>query len=95
MILDEADIMNIAVKIDYRRQGIATLLINHILNFCKEKNIKTIHLEVNEENFSAISLYQKFGFKKCGRRKQYYDHKYDAILLKLVNGGGCQNLLPY
>ena len=95
IVLDEADIMNIAVKIDYRRQGIATLLINHILNFCKEKNIKTIHLEVNEENFSAISLYQKFGFKKCGRRKQYYDHKYDAILLKLVNGGGCQNLLPY
>ena len=82
IILDEADIMNIAVKIDYRRQGIATLLLNHILTICKEKDIKTIHLEVNEENFSAISLYQKFGFEECGRRKQYYDNKYDAILMK-------------
>ena len=82
IILDEADIMNIAVKKDYRRQGIATLLLNHILKICKEKGIKTIHLEVNEENFSAISLYQKFGFEECGRRKQYYDNKYDAILMK-------------
>ena len=82
IVLDEADIMNIAVKKDYRRQGIATLLLNHILNICKEKNIKTINLEVNEENFSAISLYQKFGFEECGRRKQYYDNKYDAILMK-------------
>ena len=82
IILDEADIMNIAIKEDYRRQGIATLLLNHILDFCKEKGIKTIHLEVNEENFSAISLYQKLGFEECGRRKQYYDNKYDAILMK-------------
>ena len=82
IILDEADLMNIAVKKDYRRQGIATLLLNHILTICQEKGIKTIHLEVNEENFSAISLYQKFGFKECGRRKQYYDNKYDAILMK-------------
>ena len=82
MVLDEADIMNIAVKKDYRRQGIATLLLNHILNICKEKDIQTVNLEVNEENFSAISLYQKFGFKECGRRKQYYDNKYDAILMK-------------
>ena len=82
IVLDEADIMNIAIKKDYRRQGIATLLLNHILNICGEKNIKTINLEVNEENFSAISLYQKFGFKECGRRKQYYDNKYDAILMK-------------
>ena len=74
--------MNIAVKKDYRRQGIATLLLNHILNICKEKEINTIHLEVNEENFSAISLYQKLGFKECGRRKQYYDNTYDAILMK-------------
>ena len=82
IVLDEADIMNIAVRKDYRRQGIATLLLNHILTICKEKSIKTIHLEVNEENFSAISLYKKFGFEICGRRKQYYDNTYDAILMK-------------
>ena len=81
IVLDTADIMNIAVKEDYRRQGIATLLLNNILDICNEKNIKTINLEVNEENFSAIRLYQKFGFKENGRRKKYYDNKFDAILM--------------
>ena len=75
--------MNIAVKKDYRRQGIATLLLKHILSLCKQKSLKAVNLEVNEENFSAISLYQKFDFKECGRRKQYYDNKYDAILFTL------------
>ena len=81
IVLDTADIMNIAVREDYRRQGIATLLLNNILDICNEKNIKTINLEVNEENFSAIRLYQKFGFKENGRRKKYYDNKFDAILM--------------
>ena len=81
IVLDTADIMNIAVKEDYRRQGIATLLLNNILDICNEKNIKTINLEVNEENFSAIRLYQKFGFEENGRRKKYYDNKFDAILM--------------
>ena len=82
IVLDTADIMNIAVKEDYRRQGIATLLLNNIFDICNEKNIKTINLEVNEENFSAIRLYQKFGFKENGRRKKYYDNKFDAILME-------------
>lgn len=82
IVLDTADIMNIAVREDYRRQGIATLLLNNILDICNEKNIKTINLEVNEENFSAIRLYQKFGFKENGRRKKYYDNKFDAILME-------------
>ena len=81
IVLDTADIMNIAVREDYRRQGIATLLLNNILDICNEKNIKTINLEVNEENFSAIRLYQKFGFEENGRRKKYYDNKFDAILM--------------
>ena len=82
IVLDTAGIMNIAVREDYRRQGIATLLLNNILDTCNEKNIKTINLEVNEENFSAIRLYQKFGFKENGRRKKYYDNKFDAILME-------------
>ena len=82
IVLDVADIMNIAVKDDYRRQGIATLLLNTLLNYCKKNDIKTINLEVNEENFSAIALYKKLGFTECGLRKKYYDKKYDAILMK-------------
>ena len=82
IIVDEAEIMNIAVKENYRRQGIATLLLNSLINICTENEIKTIHLEVNEENYSALSLYKKLGFEECGRRKNYYQNTYDAILMK-------------
>lgn len=83
IIIDEADIMNIAIKNTFRRQGFASTLIKQIISFCSENNIKVIIYEVNEENFAAISLYKKNGFIECGKRKNYYDNKYDAILMKL------------
>ena len=81
-ILDEIEIMNIAVEKNYRQQGIATSLLSHIIEFSKSNNIKVINLEVSEENFSAFSLYKKLGFEECGRRKKYYHNTYDAILMK-------------
>ena len=81
-ILDEADIMNIAVKVSYRKQGIASLLLKSLIEICKNNNINSINLEVNEENFPAINLYKKYEFLEVGRRKNYYDGKFDAILMK-------------
>lgn len=81
-IVDEADIMNIAVKTSYRKQGIASLLLKKLIDICKNNNINSINLEVNEENFPAINLYKKYEFLEIGRRKNYYDGKFDAILMK-------------
>lgn len=81
-IIDEADIMNIAVKSSYRKQGIASLLLKNLIDICKNNNINSINLEVNEENFPAINLYKKHKFLEVGRRKNYYDDKFDAILMK-------------
>ena len=55
------------------------ILMKHIINFCVEKNIKQINLEVSSNNTTAINLYQNCGFQKVGLRKNYYG-KYDAIL---------------
>ena len=81
-IIDEADIMNIAIKFSYRKQGIASLLLKKLIDICKNNNINSINLEVNEENFPAINLYKKYEFLEVGRRKNYYDGKFDAILMK-------------
>lgn len=83
-IIDEADIMNIAVKSSYRKQGIASLLLKNLIDICKNNNINSINLEVNEENFPAINLYKKYGFLEIGRRKKYYDKKFDAILMRII-----------
>lgn len=83
-ILDEADIMNIAVKVSYRKQGIASLLLKSLIEICKNNNINSINLEVNEENFPAINLYKKYKFSEVGKRKKYYAGKFDAILMKKI-----------
>ena len=83
VILDEADIMNIVVKKVYRHKGIASLLLNHLINYSKILNLKSITLEVNEKNIHAISLYRKFNFKEIGIRKKYYNGTDDAIIMIL------------
>ncbi len=81
VILDEADIMNIVVKKDFRHNGIGSVLLENLINYSKDLNLKTITLEVNENNLSAIRLYDKFSFDKLGIRKNYYDGKSDAIIM--------------
>lgn len=82
-ILDESEIMNIAIKNNFRRQGIGKLLLEKLINYAQSLNIEKIHLEVNENNFPAISLYKKFNFIEDGRRKNYYNNSEDAILMTL------------
>ena len=81
VILDEADIMNIVVKKDFRHNGIGSVLLENLINYSTDLNLKTITLEVNENNLSAIRLYDKFSFDKLGIRKNYYDGKSDAIIM--------------
>ncbi len=80
-ILDEADIMNIVVKKDFRHNGIGSILLENLINYSKNINMKTITLEVNENNLSAIRLYDKFSFDKLGIRKKYYNGESDAIIM--------------
>ena len=61
-MVDQADIMNIVVKKNFRNQGIGSLLLENLILLTKEKNLTTIMLEVMEENYSAIHLYKKFRF---------------------------------
>lgn len=82
VILDEADIMNIVVRIDKRRLGIASMLLKKLLEIAKLSNCTSITLEVNENNTSAISLYEKYHFKRIGLRKKYYNNTDNAILMK-------------
>ena len=81
VILDEADIMNIVVKKSYRNNGIGSILLKHLISYAKSLNLKTITLEVNEHNLSAVRLYDKFNFDHIGIRKKYYNGESDAIIM--------------
>ncbi len=81
-VLDEADIVNVAVSPKFRRRHIAATLVRKILSLAKNEGITTIYLEVREHNMPAIHLYENAGFIKTGLRKNYYvEPKENAILM--------------
>ena len=82
LILDEAEINNIVIKKDFRKNGYSKILLQNLIDLSKKQNIKKINLEVNIENIIAINLYHSFNFKDVGLRKRYYKEK-DAILMSL------------
>ena len=84
LIVDESHITNVAVHPDYRKNGIASKLIDAMISYCKEHGCIAYTLEVRAGNIPAISLYEKHGFKQHGIRKGYYqDNNEDAILMWL------------
>ncbi|MBO5475572.1 MAG: GNAT family N-acetyltransferase [Bacilli bacterium] len=72
------DLINIAVSESSRRKGIASKLIQYVLDTIDHENFL---LEVNSNNDSAIELYRKFNFKEINIRKKYYDDG-DAIVME-------------
>ena len=83
VILDEGYIDNIAVREDYRGQGIADELLDVFVRFGRAK-LAFLTLEVRPSNEPAIELYYKHGFAQVGRRKNYYqDPREDAIIMTL------------
>ena len=82
-VMGEADMMNIAVAPDYRRQGIAESLVSELIARLKSNDVYCLTLEVRASNLPAIALYEKLGFVQVGRRPNYYTApKEDALILR-------------
>lgn len=72
VIGEEAEILTFATQRKFRRQGRGKMLLINCLEWLFDKKVKKIFLEVNENNFSAIKLYEQLDFKKYGVRENYY-----------------------
>lgn len=82
-VLDETDMMNVAVHPDHRRTGIAEALVTALVVALKEKGSVSLTLEVRASNEPAKALYEKLGFTQAGRRPNYYRNpKEDALILR-------------
>lgn len=82
-VLDSADMMNLAVSQDFRRQGVGEQLVNSLTEALAEKGVKTLLLEVRISNEPAKELYQKLGFEIVGKRPRYYEKpREDALILR-------------
>ena len=82
-VLDETDMMNVAVHPDFRRQGVGEALIIQLVEYLKAMGSHCLTLEVRASNAPAIHLYEKLGFCEIGRRKNYYRNpREDALILR-------------
>lgn len=85
VVIDECDIINIAVTQDLRRQGIGRNLVEKMLGICRDLGVTAVFLEHRESNVGAAALYEGFGFTPYGTRRGYYSSPTeDAILRKLT-----------
>lgn len=82
-VIDESDMMNVAVSPDCRRQGIAQLLIETLCAELSKRGSNSLALEVRQSNAPAIALYEKLGFTLAGVRPNYYHNpRENALILK-------------
>lgn len=72
----EREILNLAVRPNFRRRGIASALLRRLL-----KRETVYFLEVRESNIAAQALYQRFGFKEIGRRTGYYHSPIESAIV--------------
>jgi len=82
VVLDEMELVTVAVEERYRKKGIARRLIEEMLETAAINSVKKIFLEVRVSNASAQSLYKGFGFRDVSIRPKYYkDNNEDAIVM--------------
>jgi [ribosomal protein S18]-alanine N-acetyltransferase len=75
-VADEATLFNIAIHPEYRQQGLAKALLNHLIDelmaINSPKAISTLWLELRKSNAPAMKLYHSIGFNQITIRKNYY-----------------------
>ena len=74
--LPEREILNLAVAPDYRRTGVASLLLQ-----AEFRHPAHFLLEVRESNLAARALYERHGFAEISRRRQYYDNPPETAIV--------------
>ena len=72
IVADEAEILSVAVVQGYRRRGIARQLLEEALRHLYREGVRSIHLEVEDSNLAAVSLYRAMEFRESGKRPGYY-----------------------
>ncbi len=84
---DEAHILNVCVRGEFRRHGLARGMMIHLLERARAAGMREAYLEVRPSNTIAAHLYATLGFEKLGVRRGYYQAvggREDAAVMRLV-----------
>lgn len=82
LVLDEAQVTNVAMLPARRGQGVGHQLLRTLMERARERGATRMTLEVRPSNQAALALYKDCGFQEYGRRRGYYqDNGEDAIIM--------------
>ncbi len=92
-VYEQAEILNLAVSLEFRRLGDGSALVRQLIAEWRKGGEVRVFLEVRESNEGAIKFYEGLGFRRMGRRKKYYSGpEEDALVLEReVRGGNPQD----
>lgn len=79
----EIHLLNVAVRPEYRRLGLARRLLSAMLTIGRRSGVDTVFLEARASNQPALTLYESMGFVATSRRPDYYGDGEDAVLMTL------------
>jgi ribosomal-protein-alanine N-acetyltransferase len=86
-VADEVHLLNLAVDPGERHHHYGLILMDHMVEYAREKGARFITLEVRRSNEAAVSLYERGGFKQVGVRPKYYANNGEDALLMLYDLG--------
>jgi len=81
MVGDETEILNLAVRAEFRRQGEGRALLRELLHRFAGAGVSRVFLEVRESNYGAMAFYEQEGFRRIGRREDYYQDPREAAMV--------------
>lgn len=76
----EIDILTIATLEAFRREGVANALLQHLISYARAAEVKTVFLDIKENNNPARALYEKWGFLPYGKRENYYQELNESVI---------------
>ena len=71
-VFEDGDVLTVGVHPDHRRKGVGSALMREMLHAFAARGGQRLFLEVRASNRSAAAMYEKFGFRQIGCRKNYY-----------------------
>lgn len=81
VMFENVDITKVSIRKEFQGMKLSNILMEDCINRVKLLDCEKINLEVRVDNFRAINLYKKYGFKEVIVRKDYYGKNEDALIL--------------
>lgn|SRR5690242_4535451 len=83
---EEAHLLTLSIATESQGKGWGERLLRHFIQIAREQHVRSIFLDVRVSNHAAARLYERIGFKRVGRRRDYYPAmggREDSLIMEL------------